>query len=941
MPAYKHEKVELKWQKEWENAGLSQADADPEREKYFLIFAYPGISGFLHVGHMRGYSYSDIITRYKRMRGFNVLFPAGFHATGIHAVAIAEKIKRGDKKLIQYFKDNGVSDKQIEKFKDYNEVVKFFSKVYVDEYWKRFGFLIDWRRLTSTLHPGYHKFIQWQFRKLMQQGLLVQKEYYGAFCPHCGPVAVDATETDLQRGGNAEKLEFTLLKFKYGDSYLVAATLRPETIYGQTNMWVRPDINYVKVEVDGEKWIVSEECSKALTEQGKKVKVLEEVPGKSMIGKYCHAPGIDGDIIILPSDFPDPKIGTGLVTSVPSDAPYDYIALKDLQGNPGECRKYGIDPEKVKAIKLIPIIKSKGYGEFPAEEIVERMGIKSQRETEKLEEATKEIYKLGYHTGVMRENCGPYAGMRVEEAKDAMKEDLIKKGLADVFYAFSEPVVCRCGRDVVIRKITDQWFIKYSDESLTEKSKLHAEGMNIFPEDYKREIPAVLDWFQDRPCVRQGSWLGTKFPFDEKWIIEPISDSTLYPAYYVVSIYENNGVIKPEEMTEEFFDYVFLGKGEPKKPIWKRIREDFEYWYPLDVNLGGKEHKTVHFPAFLMNHVAILPGTYWPRGIFVNWWVLGKAGSKISKSKGGAEAIPDILETYSADSIRLYYSHVASPFQDIYWDADTAFKYKNALERAYVICETLSGLKGGKSRIDSWLEYNFNESLREATDAMENYDLRVASDVIFYAIPRILNWYQRRGGENTKMLSWVLRDWVRLMTPFTPHLAEEIWHSVLGEKNLVSVESWPKAREVEADERVNEEEELLRDILSDTRDIFKLVGGKPSKVFIYTPAKWKWQVIGKVRGKERDFKACIQAVAADQELKKDGPRFIKAIFKKLPGYSSKPQIDEYDGLKSAELFLSEELGVPVKVFREEDPKKYDPTGKASKALPLYPAIYVE
>lgn len=296
MAPYNHKEVELKWQEKWEKAKINEADRIEGKRKYFLIFAYPGISGFLHVGHMRGYSYSDIFTRYKRMRGFNVLFPAGFHATGIHAVAIAEKIKRNDKKLIQYFKDNGVSDEQIKKFKDYNEVVKFFSKVYVNDYWKRFGFLIDWRRLTSTLNPGYQKFIQWQFRKLMQLGLLVQKEYYGAFCPHCGPVAVDPTETDLQRGGNAEKLEFTLLKFRYEDAYLVAATLRPETVYGQTNMWVRPDVNYVKAQVDNEKWIISEECAKALAQQGRKVKILEKVPGKSLIGNYCHAPGINRDI---------------------------------------------------------------------------------------------------------------------------------------------------------------------------------------------------------------------------------------------------------------------------------------------------------------------------------------------------------------------------------------------------------------------------------------------------------------------------------------------------------------------------------------------------------------------------------------------------------------------------------------------------------------------
>lgn len=927
---------EEKWQKEWAEAKINEADRS-DKPKYYLIFAYPGVSGFLHVGHMRGYSYSDIITRYKRMQGFNVLFPAGFHATGIHAVGIAEKIKRKDPDAINYFKENGVSDEQIEKFKDYDEVLKFFYEVYEKDYWRKFGFLIDWRRITNTLAPGYSKFIQWQFRKLHEHDLLVQKEYYGAFCPHCGPVAVDASETDIKQGGNAEKQEYTLLKFPFEDAFLLAATLRPETVYGQTNMWVRPDVEYVKAEVDGEKWIVSGPCAQSLEHQGKEVKILEKVSGKSLVGKYCHAPGADRGIIILPSSFPDPKVGTGLVTSVPSDAPYDYIALQDLWKNEEECKKYGLDPKEIKSIEIIPIIKSKGYGELPAKEIVEKMSIKSQEEHEKLEKATQEIYKTGFHTGVMRDTCGPYKGLRVEEAKEQMKEKMISEGKAEILYSFSEPVICRCGRNVVIKEIEDQWFIKYSDQSLTEKSKMHAEAMNIQPERYRQQMPGVLDWFQDRACARQGSWLGTKFPFDEDWIIEPISDSTLYPVYYIVSKYENEGIIKPEEMDESFFDYVFLGKGEPKNEHWKKAHEDFEYWYPLDVNLGGKEHKTVHFPVFLMNHVAVLPGTKWPKGVFAHWWVLGKGGSKMSKSKGGAASIPNILENYSADSIRLYYSHIASPFQDIYWDADAAYKYQNAVEKVYSLCEELVALDKGEQRIDEWLKHNFNDAVSRSTKAMDDYDLRTASDEIFYRVPRDLQWYKRRGGGNEKLLSKLLREWIRMVTPFTPHIAEETWHEILGEKELVSSDSWPESKGASRS-TVNQEENLVREVLSDARDIFGLVDKEPEKMYVYAPAEWKWDALELMQEQERDFGACMKAVASKY---KQGAGFVKAMFKKLPEYSDKESIDEYEVLFNAKSFLSEELGVEVEVFKETDKAKHDPKNKASRAMPLYPAIFVE
>ncbi|MCD6523095.1 MAG: leucine--tRNA ligase [Candidatus Diapherotrites archaeon] len=934
--------IEAKWQEEWEKAKINEAEPN-DKDKYYLIFAYPGISGYLHVGHMRGYSYSDIITRYKRMRNFNVLFPAGFHATGIHAVAIANKIKNGDKEMIQYFKDNGLDEKTIESFKDYRNVLNYFYDVYANEYWKKFGFLIDWRRLTSTLHPGYQKFIQWQFRKLMQKNLLVQKPYYGAFCPNCGPVAVDPSETDIKKGGNAEKLEFTLLKFKFGDSYLIAATLRPETVYGQTNMWANPEVTYVKIAIGDEKWIVSKECAENLKYQGRDVKVLEEIPGKDLVGKTCLAPGIEREIPILPSYFPDPAVGSGLVTSVPSDAPYDYIALEDLKKDEELMRRFGLDPERVRAIKLIPIIKSKGYDEFPAKEIVERMGITSQHDVEKLEQATQEIYKVGFHTGIMRENCGKYAGMRVEEAKDAVKKDLIEQGKADTMYTFSEPVICRCGRNVVIKLIPNQWFIKYSDPDLTEKAKQWVPEMTIIPEEYKEQLPSILDWFDDRACVRQGSWLGTPFPFDEKWIIEPIADSTLYPAYYIVSKYENEGKIKPEEMTEEFFDYVFLGIGEPKNETWKQIKEDFDYWYPLDINLGGKEHKTVHFPVFIMNHVAILPGTKWPRGIFVNWWVMGKAG-KMSK-KGGAEPVTKAIEKYSVDAMRLYYSHVASPHQDIFWDENIVLKYKDALRRNYMLAESLIKLSGEKQYIDQWLLYNMNKHIEKATDAMESYDIRTASDEIFYGIARDLQWYKRRGGKHKETIAKVLSAWIKMMCPFTPHIAEEMWHTILKNGTLVSTENWPEPFEEEFDKSLDVAEKLVSDVLSDIRAIEKLVKKKPTKACIYTCAEWKAKALQKIISQETfDFSTIMKTLASDPELKqyvKQLPGFVKELGRKFIQYKAAKPINEYEILSSATDFFKNELGYDISVYKETDPNKYDPSNKSAKAMPLKPAIYLE
>ncbi|MFP4546111.1 MAG: leucine--tRNA ligase, partial [Methanomassiliicoccales archaeon] len=666
--------IEAKWQDRWYGEGLNESEPD-DRPKLMMIFAYPGVTGYLHVGHMRGYTYVDAIARYKRMSGYNVLFPVGTHATGNGAISLAKRVRSGDEATINYLLTNGCPEEKLEDLKEPMKVVEFFNDVYINHYWKRFGFLADWRRFTCTLYPDYKMFIQWQFHKLREAGLLIQQPYYAPSCEECGPVAVDASETDLQKGGSAEINEYTLLKFRCGELVLIAATLRPETVYGQTNFWAHPDADYLKVRKGQETWVISRPAYQKMVHQKDDMEVLDTIPGKDLIGMWCEAPVIHREIPVLPARFVDPQVGSGLVTSVPSDAPDDWISLKELKEDMDLLEEFDLDPQMIRSIEPIPIIDSKGFGPLPAKEIIEQMGIERSGDP-RLEEAKKEVYKAGFHTGRMNENCGEFAGMRVMEAKDRIHDMMVEQNEAEAFYDLSEEVICRCGQPVVVKKIPDQWFINYADQGLTERSKGHAREMHILPEEYKSNIQGVLDWFRERACVRQGNWLGTTFPFDDKWIIEAISDSTLYPVYYLISKYANSGQVRPEQMTEEFFDHVILGRGNGEEvsqrtgvdaDLLRSMREEVEYWYPLDINLGGKEHMTVHFPAFLMNHVAILPRKHWPRGIFVNWYITGKLG-KISKSKGGAEPIPDAAETFGVDPLRLYYAHIASPFADVAWD---------------------------------------------------------------------------------------------------------------------------------------------------------------------------------------------------------------------------------------------------------------------------------
>jgi leucyl-tRNA synthetase len=305
VPEYNASKLEEKWSTRWSDADLFISKPKVGQKKFFIHFAYPGVSGYLHVGHLRGFTYADIISRFKLMNGYNVLFPAGFHASGLPAIGLAKHVARDDPDTLEYLRSNGCPEDVIKKLHDPNEVVKYFSQIYINEYWKKFGYIIDFTRIMDTISPGYNKFIQWQFRKLHDKDLLVQKPHFAPFCPSCGPVAVDASETDVKKGGTAQALEFAVLKFFLKDgSILPAATLRPETIFGVTNMWLHPEVDYQKVKLDDDSiWIISPEAAAKIQNQKENIELVGQIKGRELIGQTCRVPYTNAEVLILPGEF--------------------------------------------------------------------------------------------------------------------------------------------------------------------------------------------------------------------------------------------------------------------------------------------------------------------------------------------------------------------------------------------------------------------------------------------------------------------------------------------------------------------------------------------------------------------------------------------------------------------------------------------------------------
>ncbi|MCK4780104.1 MAG: class I tRNA ligase family protein, partial [Candidatus Lokiarchaeota archaeon] len=491
-----------------------------------------------------------------------------FHITGTPVLAISSSIERKGQQTILRMKEYvslHTTDKQeveeiVKSFVDPWSVVKYFSKTMKIDF-KSIGMSLDWRREFTTGDEIYNKFIEWQYLHLKEREYIEKGEYPILYCPQDNNAV---GEDDISRGDELDLSinEYICIKFPYEEGFLVASTLRPETIYGVTNIWIKPDGKYIKALVNNEIWYISKEAQFLLENQGKDVEIVDRFSGEEIIGK--NAAGVYGikEIPILPGDFVDTATATGVVYSVPAHAPYDYIALVDLQKDKELIEKFNLDQRQIELIYPIQIIDLKGFKDFPAKIYCDEYEVNSQNDKEKLDLATSENYKDEYYNGVLNDKCGKYQGMKVSAAAKQVTKDLIEENRADKLYIpVTKNLKCRCGAEIIVSILQDQWFLNFQAGNWKKKAFKCLNSMTIVPNKYRLNFENIFNWLEKRPCARKRG-LGTKLPFNKEWIIESLSDSTIYMAFYTISHKIGEYHLKPGQLIPEFFDYVFLEKGD-------------------------------------------------------------------------------------------------------------------------------------------------------------------------------------------------------------------------------------------------------------------------------------------------------------------------------------------------------------------------------------------
>ena len=859
--------IELERQKIWKENHVFEANAEENwqknnnfeeknSKKFLITFPYPYMNGRLHLGHAFSLSKCEFQSRYQRLIGKNVLFPFGFHCTGMPIAAAAKRVQnefKEDPDIIKHIKEHkvkktkkgmtqveilkevGVADEDLQKFENPDFWLQYFPP-YAQADLEKLGANIDFRRsfITTDKQKYYDKFIEWHMLKLKEHNFVEFGKRNAIYSINEDQPCADH---DRSCGEGLGPQEYTLIKMELLNDeklpekvknlmslnkkiFLVAATLRPETMYGQTNCYILPKGEYGFYEMaNGEIYISSEHAMLNMayqekTKVPKKAISLLKIKGEELIGAKILAPlSIYKEVYLFPMETISMNKGTGIVTSVPSDSPDDYINLLMFKKNEILRKKWGITENMI--LEPVHIIKLEGFSDLAAKDVIEKYKIKSPKDKDKLQKAKEEVYTQGFYKGII--DIGKYKGQLIKDIKDKVKEDLIKTNEADFYFEPEGLVKNRMDEECVVA-LVDQWYVKYGQKEYKDfcLNHIRSNKFNAYSPSTLKGFEQVLGWFSNWGLSRTFG-LGSHIPWDKKFLIESLSDSTIYMAYYTIANYlhediyglkPKNGIL-PEMLTEEVFDYIFLGKefdfSKSKIPekILKEMRNSFTYWYPVDLRCSGKDLIGNHLTMSLYNHAVVWDKNqdYMTRGYFCNGYILVD-GEKMSKSKGNFLTVNDLIELYGADASRITLADCGDSLDDANFlreisnlSVNKLYSFENFVKilvnevwnkiKDLKIEDPDKQIKLNNNLFDQIFDNNINYLIKEAKKSYEEMKYKNVLKYAFYEMINIKDQYILFNADdysklNPTLMIKYLKTFFIINNPIIPHFTEYMYITYLN-----------------------------------------------------------------------------------------------------------------------------------------------------------------
>jgi leucyl-tRNA synthetase len=444
-----------------------------------------------------------------------------------------------------------------------------------------------------------------------------------------------------------------------------------------------------------------------------------------------------------------------------------------------------------------------------------------------------------------------------------------------------------------------------------------------------------------------------------------------------------------DALNDSFFDYVFLGNGDVRKivaecnvsiSLIESIRNEFSYFYPLDARHSGRDLVQNHLSFFIFNHVAIFTRENWPRKIVVNGSVLME-GKKMSKSLGNIIPLRAAIKEHSADVIRLAMLSSAELLQDADFSFDAIKGIRSKLDDIYDMAREYSMVKSkfGSSLFssiilsevnteieDRWLLSRLQNHITDITVSMDKLRVRKALHDILYLLDQDLQWYRKRITAKNRddslialTLATFLDNRIRMLAPFAPFISEEVWEVIGGKNDSIIFAGWPIVDEDKKDPIAEESEQLIINLISDLQNILRVTKISPTKIIIYTSARWKQEIYQKILEyilleNKTNFGDIMKQLVKDPETAKarNDPKLIRNMIEDILSDPIEARnrrlkltvFDEIFPLNDAKKLLSIESGnsqADIIVHSEDNINKYDPKEKSKYSRPFKPAIYVE